>query len=493
MADALQALQTLQRGAPPLGAPHAPHEQEADRFARGERATDPGATPPASALRDSPWRDPLQRQLGPGAPLGDAERAPLEQRLGVDLGGVRVHRGDPAQQASRSLGAQAWTLGTDIVMGPDAPAPHTPAAARLLAHEVAHVLQQSHADPAQVGLSPAGWQVQRQPGPTPPAVTPGFSVNQAAYLSLVNDALAILQGRFVQGQTLAATVVPILQAMLASVTWKDASGAAQGGGTVQYAAANGVTLTLQLILNDAATPPLAGEFTSRGSSDGEMELFVRSNTAADGVAETLYHEALHLVSWLLNRPTPGVALNAGGRSGPAGAARTLDLSRQATQITTVRNWLDTLAQSVNARRGGAARIAAADLDRMGRWLVEEIDVRIETEVFRLAAIVQSVQATRGPQVLINPSTNWTMNAATLDRYVFDLSRVFLPGDRASLSATDRQTLATLLQILEGLFTSRVNRRFNPSPYLIGRGLPRATPSLPPSPLTPPTFRPLPLP
>ena len=46
---------------------------------------------------------------------------------------------------------------------------------------------------------------------------------------------------------------------------------------------------------------------------------------AEELAETLYHEAMHLVSWLINRPTPALTLNPVGRSGPRGAAATLDL------------------------------------------------------------------------------------------------------------------------------------------------------------------------
>jgi hypothetical protein len=484
---------------PPLGGLSTPHEQEADRLARST-ATATGRSravqEPMHPLRASPWRSGLHQNLGAGDPLDRANRVHLERRLGFDLRDVRVHGGHAAQQASKYLGAQAWTLGTDIFLGTDAPSLHTPRGSQLLAHEIAHVLQQSHADPSQAGLSPAPYQVQRQPSPTPttaaPPAAPTFSVNQATYLALVNQAVASMSAQFVQSQTLAATVEPILRAMLQNVIWKDAQGTAHGGGTTQHTLASGGTLNLKLILNDSATPPVAGEFTAHGATDGEMEIFIRKNPTDFDLAETLYHESMHLMSWLVNRPTPAIALTAGGRSGPAGAARTLDLAHSGTQIATVRQWLDVLAQSVNSRRATGAQISAANLDRMTRWLVEEVNVRIETEVFRLASIVQTFITTRGPQVIINPSANWTMDASTLDRYVFEFSHVFLPADRAGLTPADQQTLAMLLQILEGMFRSRVNRRFNPSPYLM-RGVPRARPTIPLTPLTPPPFRPLPLP
>jgi hypothetical protein len=159
----------------------------------------------------------------------------------------------------------------------------------------------------------------------------------------------------------------------------------------------------------------------------------------------------------------------------------------------VRLWLDTLSQSVNARRSAGAQITAANLDQMSRWLVEEINVRVETEVFRLAEETQRLMATRGPLVYVQPGPNWQINTAMVDRYVFDFSQVFLPTDRAGLTATDRQTLSTLLQILEGIYQNRVRRRFSQAPYLPGRGMPRAPFTWTPPPLTPPPLRPLPLP
>jgi hypothetical protein len=501
--DALRAL-GLGGGAtaPPLavGARDAAHEREADQAAQAMAPTSPGpggartqAAGPQLPLRDSPWRPALQQHLGTGEPLDVQTRGGLPGTVPANLEKVRVHRDARAQHSSAALGAQAWTLGTDVFLGAGAPPLQSPGGQHLLAHELAHVLQQSHPQAGALGLSPAPYQVQRQP--VPPVAAPTYSVTQSTYLGLVNQALATMAGRFVQNETLAATVQPILQAMLASVTWKDAQGNSQGGGPITHTLSGGTALSLHLILNDAASSNMAGEFAHTGSSTGVMEIFIQRNPTADDLAETLYHEAMHLVSWLINRTPPALALSPRGRAGPRGAAATLDLSTgQATrQMTTIRMWLDTLAQSVNSRRGSGAQISAADLDRMTRWLLEEVNVRIETEVFRLASMVQTMLATRGPQVLLNPSTNWTMNATSLDLYVFEFSRVFLPTDRAGLTATDRQTLATLLQILEGIFNSRVNRRFNPSPYMVGRGLPRAPVNIPLAPLTPPPFTPLPLP
>jgi len=97
----------------------------------------------------------------PGASLTEGIRNDMENRFGMGLDGVRIHTGDQAAESARLIGAQAYTLGSHIVFGQDRYAPHTPSGRRLVAHELAHVIQQSngHApriarqcDPAWSGL-----------------------------------------------------------------------------------------------------------------------------------------------------------------------------------------------------------------------------------------------------------------------------------------------------------------------------------------------------
>lgn len=60
----------------------------------------------------------------------------------VDLGGVRIHTGPLAAQAARAVHARAFTVAEQIVFGADEYRPDTEPGRRLIAHEVAHVLQQ---------------------------------------------------------------------------------------------------------------------------------------------------------------------------------------------------------------------------------------------------------------------------------------------------------------------------------------------------------------
>jgi Domain of unknown function (DUF4157) len=60
----------------------------------------------------------------------------------VDFSRVRIHTGRSAAAAARQFGAQAFTAGSDISFAAGSYAPHTDTGRRLIAHELAHVVQQ---------------------------------------------------------------------------------------------------------------------------------------------------------------------------------------------------------------------------------------------------------------------------------------------------------------------------------------------------------------
>ncbi|MGZ4313514.1 MAG: eCIS core domain-containing protein [Solirubrobacteraceae bacterium] len=84
----------------------------------------------------------LMRELGPGRPLDPAVRGRMGAALGADLGAVRVHHDAASGRLAREAGASAVTIGADIAFAPDQYAPGTPVGDALLAHELAHVVQQ---------------------------------------------------------------------------------------------------------------------------------------------------------------------------------------------------------------------------------------------------------------------------------------------------------------------------------------------------------------
>ena len=75
-------------------------------------------------------------------PLDGGARSGLERHFGRGFGDVRVHDDEPAHEEARRLGARAFTVGSDLYFGRGAYSPGTPGGMALLAHELAHVLQQ---------------------------------------------------------------------------------------------------------------------------------------------------------------------------------------------------------------------------------------------------------------------------------------------------------------------------------------------------------------
>lgn len=82
------------------------------------------------------------RNLSAGDPLPASERAFFEPRFGHDFGSVRVHTDPDAAALARGLNARAFTIGPKIVFGPGEFSPGSAAGRRLVAHELAHVVQQ---------------------------------------------------------------------------------------------------------------------------------------------------------------------------------------------------------------------------------------------------------------------------------------------------------------------------------------------------------------
>ncbi len=148
-----------------VGAIDDAYEHEADRIAR--QVLGLSSQPAPSALGPGPgpaptlWRtgadptapsssvppphhadagpEPTEHQLTTGgSPLAPGLRRYFESRLGRDLSAVRIHAGREAEGPTDRLDAHAFTLGHHVWLGRgQQPAPNF-----LLAHELAHVVQQ---------------------------------------------------------------------------------------------------------------------------------------------------------------------------------------------------------------------------------------------------------------------------------------------------------------------------------------------------------------
>jgi Domain of unknown function (DUF4157) len=92
----------------------------------------------------------------PGHPLDAGIRALFESRFGHDFSRVRVHNDTKAAESARAVDAQAYTVGRDVVFDTDRYAPHSMGGSKLLAHELAHTMQQNQADHRSISSIPLG-------------------------------------------------------------------------------------------------------------------------------------------------------------------------------------------------------------------------------------------------------------------------------------------------------------------------------------------------
>jgi len=99
-----------------------------------------------------------------GTPLLAASGERMDSVSSFDFAAVRVHSGAPANDAAAALGARALTAGTDIVFRAGEYQPGTRDGDRLLAHELAHVVQQAHGGPQGVLDTGANDQLEKDAG-----------------------------------------------------------------------------------------------------------------------------------------------------------------------------------------------------------------------------------------------------------------------------------------------------------------------------------------
>lgn len=175
---------------PVVGPVGDPAERIADRIADGVMSSSgsPGHLGPSLASGSAPVaaheapevvRDVVR---SPGQPLDSRTRAFFEPRFGYDFSQVRIHAGDRARDSARAIGARAYTVGSHIVFGEESAAP-----SQLMAHELAHVMVESHLEVARAARPVA----RREPDPG--AWVPKGVNFTAADIELLRQARAALR------------------------------------------------------------------------------------------------------------------------------------------------------------------------------------------------------------------------------------------------------------------------------------------------------------
>lgn len=118
---------------------HRQPEEEEDKveLLQGKGGTE-GNAPPSV-------KEGLDQTRGSGSALPPSTRNAMEESFGIDFSDVRVHTDSNAQAMNHELSARAFTHGREIYFNAGEYCPATTEGKHLLAHELAHVVQQTGA------------------------------------------------------------------------------------------------------------------------------------------------------------------------------------------------------------------------------------------------------------------------------------------------------------------------------------------------------------
>lgn len=122
--------------------------EAAERDADAHPTADIASELPSQRATQRPMTDLVDGEAAAGRPLPTSLRSELETALGEDLSTVRLHTCDASATAAESLNARAYATGQDIHFGAGQYDPSSVVGRHLIAHEVAHTVQQRGAAPS---------------------------------------------------------------------------------------------------------------------------------------------------------------------------------------------------------------------------------------------------------------------------------------------------------------------------------------------------------
>jgi hypothetical protein len=162
------------------------HEKPRPQVRVQRRGTLQRAAVNSSPVNDAP---PILHEAlrSPGQPLDVDTRTVMESRFCHDFSQVRVHTDAKAAESAQALDALAYTVGRDVVFGSGQYSPETSAGQNLLAHELAHVVQQGDGKANQIFR----WSAATHGDITKEIITSGF---KSDFGSTVTDTIAYYSG-----------------------------------------------------------------------------------------------------------------------------------------------------------------------------------------------------------------------------------------------------------------------------------------------------------
>jgi hypothetical protein len=148
----------------------------------------------------------------PGQALDPTAHAFMAARFGTDFADVRVHTDAQAAQSAAAVNARAYTVGRNIVFGAGQYGPGHDAGRHLLAHELAHVVQQRTGAAAirrDLATPPPDVPAGAQPDLTPAQIQDAIRFNSGFYDDANTKLIQSILGGGVTGRWNADTILAI--------------------------------------------------------------------------------------------------------------------------------------------------------------------------------------------------------------------------------------------------------------------------------------------
>lgn len=307
------------------------------------------APPPSNAPRrratvkaEPPFAPPAVDEAlrSPGQPLDAGVRSFMEPRFGHDFSRVRVHAGAGGAESAEAVGALAYTVGRDVVFGPGRYAPGTQEGRRLLAHELAHVVQQegSGGDASSLRLGdPAGASEREAEGAAGAVLEHGSVPRMSpAPMSLQRDVGWARRGPYPYGTPASMPTADVNESITETISGAPAPYGAWNGRftwdskfhlTLDLNSGN-LIVSVRIFSGATAAQKTAWETAIEGRWSNRYKLRVAGATA--GAAERSYPIVVDLqwaadaksADYTVNPSSPGTT--SGGRAGVGGTTSMTD-------------------------------------------------------------------------------------------------------------------------------------------------------------------------
>jgi len=378
--------------------------------------------------------------------LSDASRAFFEPGFGDDFSRVRIHRDAASAKKAAALGARAFTSGDDIYFGKDEYAPETGAGRKLLAHELAHVVQQRR------GIATST--VQREVATASPEQQAASLLTDAANLLSASPAHAPLPG---VRQLMEESGNVISNFFPTGYGIMDGAGGVTRGSTrtdlytTVRRGGMGVGMPFEFrvyaYLSHETGGAAAGRYIRMGNLGGRIIFYIDHliGQSVEEVAELMAHELFHMWAHAQRVMRERFGDEAAAQMPTRAVAGVLDPGRFSAHRRTMEAHFTTLIGFLDAeqRRRGVLLMGQSASERAARWadlVVEEVGAYVYGVCASEAIVTENTRRTAARTAAPAVGMGSFFDAvAFLRNYVRD-HWLQDPADRAALNQPQGQRL-----------------------------------------------------